>query len=410
MTIVANKVNSDMKPVKVIDSVMGAGKTTWAINYINEASPLERFVYITPLLSECDRIIKGVTNRDFVQPNKQAEGGSKLKSLKCLIESGKDIAASHKLFEMADDELRELLRINNYTLILDEVMNVVEKSTVSKYDMELLEERGFIEYDKTGRVQWVAKDSIYEYGVYDHIKLRAQAGTLYYIQNTFLIYAFPPSIFETFTNVYVLTYLFDAQLMKYYFDMYGIPYEKFSVKDGELVTYDPRLENRQALRKLINVYDGPHNKHGEHPTAFSVRWLKRRNDDEFEAIQKSMVSYVRKIAKAKTKDVMWTTIKDCQHDLKGKGYAKGFIACNARATNEFKDRTTLMYMFNRFMNPYETKFFEGHGIRISDEKLAVSDLLQWIWRSNIREGGKVNLYMPSARMRQLLDKWSRYEI
>ncbi|AWE07896.1 hypothetical protein DCE79_11085 [Lysinibacillus sp. 2017] len=397
------------KEVMVIDSIMGAGKTTYAIDKINLASPLERFIYITPFLSEIERVIDAVDSRVFVQPSTNVTGGSKLTSLKQLISEGRDIAATHALFEMADDELRDLLRENNYTLILDEVISVIDNAKVSHADMRLLLDRGFIKI-VNHRVVWKASEAEYDHGVHDHIKLQAQAGTLYYMRDKFLIYAFPPSIFETFTDVYVLTYLFDAQLMKYYFDLYEIPYEIKAVRDGQLVEYDKHKENREALRSLINLYDGPHNRHGDVPTAFSVRWLGKRSDEEIEGIQASIYAYVRGVAKAKAGDVLWTTVKKHQSDLKGKGYAKGFLACNARATNEYADRSTLIYAYNRFMHPNERAFFECHGIGVSQEKLAVSDLLQWIWRSRIRNGKAINLYMPSSRMRYLLDAWSKYEI
>lgn len=399
----------NMNNVTVVDSIMGAGKTTYAINKINEASPLQRFIYITPFLAEVERVIKSVTNRDFVQPTTQVAGGSKLTSLKRLIEDGKDIAATHSLFEMADDELRELLRENNYTLILDEVINVIDKASVSPSDMRILLEIGFITIENN-QVQWVATEEQYAYGEYDRIKNLAQAGTLFYHRNKYLIYAFPPSIFETFTEVYVLTYLFEAQLMKYYFDLYAIPYELKAVRDSQLVTYDVRNEGREQLRALINLYEGPHNECGEMPTAFSKGWLGRRSPKELDAIKKSMFSYVQNVVKAKSSEVLWTTIKAHQSDLKGKGYTKGFLACNARASNEYADRSTLMYCYNRYMNPIETSFFQDNRVTVSEDKLAVSDLLQWVWRSQIRNGEPINLYMPSKRMRGLLDAWARYEI
>lgn len=398
-----------MKNVIVLDSVMGSGKTTYAINKIDKASPLEKFIYITPYVDEIERVIESVKSRQFYQPTHNVEGGRKLTSLKNLIEEGRDIAATHALFEMADDELRRLLRENNYTLILDEAMSVIDKASVSPSDMRLLLERGFIKIENH-RVIWVATQCEYEYGVHDQIRLQAEAGTLYYMHNQFLIYAFPPSIFETFIDVYVLTYLFDAQLMKYYFDLYGIPYELKAVRGGELVEYDKRQEKREELRALIDIYDGPHNRHGEEGNAFSVRWLGRQSDDSLDAIQASIYAYVRGIAKAKAGEVLWTTVKRHQSDLKGKGYAKGFLSCNARATNEYADRSTLVYAFNRFMHPNERAFFECHGIPVSEEKLAVSDLLQWIWRSRIREGKPIKMFILSKRMRELLEAWSRYEI
>lgn len=399
----------EMKNVTIIDSVMGAGKTTYAIDYINGASPLERFIYVTPFLAEVDRVISSVTGREFVQPTNNVEGGNKLTSLKRLIEDGRDIVATHSLFEMADDELRYLLRENNYTLILDEVISVIDKAGVSPSDMRLLLDKGLVKMENN-KVVWTASEIEYEYGVFDRIKLLAQAGTLFYHRDKYLIYAFPPSIFETFTSVYVLTYLFEAQLMKYYFELYSIPYDLKAVKDGQLIEYDKHQEGREHLRSLISLYDGPHNDHGSVPTAFSKGWLSRRSDGEMAAIRSSMQSYVRNIIKAKTDEVLWTTIKSYQSDLKGKGYTKGFLACNARASNEYADRSTLMYCYNRYMHPIEKSFFQDHDITVSEDKLAVSDLLQWVWRSRIRNGESINLYMPARRMRELLEKWARYEI
>ena len=62
------------------------------------------------------------------------------------------------------------------------------------------------------------------------------------------------------------------------------------------------------------------------------------------------------------------------------------------------------------MHPIEKSFFQDHDITVSEDKLAVSDLLQWVWRSRIRNGESINLYMPARRMRELLEKWARYEI
>ena len=47
---------------------MGSGKSTWAINYINQ-HPDERFLCIVPLLSECDRF-KNDTEIEIVDPEK----------------------------------------------------------------------------------------------------------------------------------------------------------------------------------------------------------------------------------------------------------------------------------------------------------------------------------------------------
>lgn len=400
-----------MAAVKVIDSVMGSGKTTYAINMIEQAGPLDRFIFITPFLDECDRIINTVKSRQFITPSTKISGGSKLTHLKKLIEEGKDIVATHALFEMADEELFNLLKQNGYSLILDEVMSVIDKAPVSNADMRLLLDMGYVHINEgNSRVEWRASEAEYDDGRFTDIKLMALAGTLYYYRNKFLVYAFPPKIFGTFVSVHVLTYLFDAQFMRYYFNLYDIPYEKYAVKDGEIVEYNPQIEGRAALRELINVYEGKLNDFANTPTALSSTWLKRRSIDELDVIRKNMYNYVRAITGAKAKEVLWTTLKQSRPFLSGRGYAKSFASLNLRATNEYADRTTLMYVSNRYINPDDSVFFQDNGITVDQDLWALSEMLQWIWRGAIRKGEEINLYLPSSRMRGLLEKWAKYEI
>lgn len=62
-------------------------------------------------------------------------------------------------------------------------------------------------------------------------------------------------------------------------------------------------------------------------------------------------------------------------------------------------------MCNLYMNPFEQRFFSTYGVTIDNDGLALSTLLQWIFRSAIREGKEVDLYIPSSRLRNLLNKY-----
>lgn len=57
-----------MERVKVIDSIMGSGKTTYIIKMMNEAPKNEHFIFITPYLDEVTRIKRSCTNRKFYEP------------------------------------------------------------------------------------------------------------------------------------------------------------------------------------------------------------------------------------------------------------------------------------------------------------------------------------------------------
>lgn len=397
--------------IKVVDSIMGSGKTSWAIQHMNEAPLYEKFIYITPYLDEVKRIREN-TERDFIEPNNNNKDGSKMRSLKELIVDGRDIVSTHSLFQTADDELIDLLTDAGYTLILDEVMDVIDRANVTQRDIRDLVHLGHIEVNNN-QVIWLCDD----YDVrakYSDIMSLAKAGNLFYHRGRYLIWAFPPRVFNAFDDVYVMTYLFDAQIQRYYFDLYQFDYNYFAVKyDGykyKLTAYDRQSENRSELFELVNLYHGKLNDVGERENAFSATYLKNMSEDVRAEVQKNIYNYFRNISKAKSKQILWTTIKDAKTDLSGKGYARSFLQCNARATNEYQDRYALAYVFNRYMNPTERAFFEDNGVKVNQDLLAVSDLLQWIYRSRIRNGETIELYLPSKRMRRVLKQWANYEI
>lgn len=91
--------------------------------------------------------------------------------------------------------------------------------------------------------------------------------------------------------------------------------------------------------------------------------------------------------------------------MQGKGYTKGFIACNLRASNKFKSRTAIAYPVNRYISPVFIRFFENNGVTVDEDGFALSEMLQFIWRSAIRDNKEINIYIPSSRMRNLLVGW-----
>lgn len=97
-----------------------------------------------------------------------------------------------------------------------------------------------------------------------------------------------------------------------------------------------------------------------------------------------------------------------------KDIAEGVIGCytafNLRATNAYSHKRVLAFCLNRYMNPVENRFFKENGVQVDEDLLALSDLLQWLFRSAIREGKPVQIYIPSKRMREVLQAWLNNEI
>ena len=76
-----------------------------------------------------------------------------------------------------------------------------------------------------------------------------------------------------------------------------------------------------------------------------------------------------------------------------------------RATNEYRDRNCVAYLMNRYMNPIVKNFFLQHNVNVDEDGYALSEMLQFIWRSAIRQGREIWVYIPSIRMRNLLKQW-----
>ncbi|MEG3529140.1 hypothetical protein V4483_15550 [Bacillus paranthracis] len=416
--------------VKVIDSIMGTGKTSWAIQYMNEAPLYQKFIYITPFLNEVNRVISSCRDRKFVQPEASKGKGSKLNNLKSLIVEGKDIVSTHALFQNMDNGLIELIKAQGYTLILDEVMNVIEQEKISKDDLQLLlsaqnkKSEPLIIVHENGFVQW--NDPDYKEGQFTKIRNLAEANNLMIYDNVAMYWAFPVEAFKAFEEVYVLTYMFDGQIQRYYYDLFNVQYTYHSIsnKNGryELIPYVPlHKENKAHLKELINIFYSTVrdktdlNKVGEGRYAFSVSHLEKLVKDSHlkKLVKNNAYNFYRHKCGKNSNDVIWTTFigeKDAiKKAIAPKNLKRQFVEVTCRATNDYADKAACIYLANRFLNPILKRFFTGKGIEVNEDLFALSELLQWVFRSRVRKGEEIQLYIPSERMRILLEQYLNNE-
>lgn len=423
----------------IVDSIMGSGKTTAMLEKVNE--DLEgNYIYVTPYLSEIDRIIERTQHR-FKQPYNTGSG--KLTNFHKLLASGECIVTTHALFLTATAETVQLIHEGDYTLILDEAIDIfqeynevvksLDNKAITKEDVRWLRQEGYIAVSDNYQVEW--SGAIVDGFHYSEVERLAKSGNLRCIDDT-LYWEYPVEVFTAFKHIYILTYLFEGSMLAAYMNVYGLPYTKCSAERTEddkfqLCPYDDREERKSALASLINIYSGNLNRIGSKPNAFSVSWLKGRSAEQIRVIQNAMRNY-KILVKAPTDSVMWTTTK--QHNIykkleKTKGFKyirqltaeerrlpdekkrklQCFVSCTARATNDYSERTTLIYLLNRYLPPEIEKYFSRRGSPIDEECFAISELLQWIWRSAIRNEQKINLYIPSYRMRSLLFRWLGFD-
>ena len=399
-------------PITVIDAIMGAGKTTWAKEELIYKDLDRNILYITPFLETTEQIARDAwtkVGRRIATPKNKGQG--KIGNLAELLDNAYDIAATHELFRRFDTNCKEALERNKYTLIMDETLDAVESyKFTEKDDFEYLLNKHDIEVDNGGMIHWIGSNLETRF---DDVRILAQNNCLFKVDDKFFVWHFPHDVFGMFEKVYILTYLFEGSLMKYYLDMYGIPYQIKTLKHTESgnIIIDYEKPNKDSIRERIDIYQGKLNENLRlKTTGLSKSFYQARkiNSKTIDQLQKNMYNYKHNIIKADSNDVMWTTFQFVKGSLRGKGYTNGFVACNCRGVNDYRDRTCLMYCVNWYANPEIKKFFEKHGIEINQDMIALSAMLQWIWRSNIRvsdSNATINLYIPSKRMRNLLMNW-----
>ena len=394
---------------------MGSGKSTWAINHINQ-NPDKKFLCIVPLLSECERF-KEKTDIDIIDPEKW---GSKWKNFRWLVENDKNIVTTHSLIKMMDLDMLELLKSKNYVLMIDECLDVLDTYKISKDDLKIIFNEKLVSLDEDGFLVWNEERKPYK-GVYGDIKRLCSFKSLmgFKKENSdelarIIMWNFPVDFFKCFDESYIFTYLWEGSIQKSYFDIHGIKYEKYMLDyDRQLIPHCKEIEyeKRRNVADLINIYDGKFNKIGMKigkSNPLSKSWYedkRKKNRSIFSQLKNNTENYFRTVTKTKSIDNMYTVFKPYCKYVKGKGFANGFVSCNARGTNEFKDKKSLAYLINFFMSPDIKQFVEHYHIEFDDNLFSLSALLQWIWRSQIRDGNPIDLYIPSERVRELLKIW-----
>lgn len=432
-----------MKKVKIVDSMPSSGKTQWMIDYIGHLTPEKKVIYITPFLTETERIKKSCKGKNFQLPHAKHGKGSKLTHFKRLLKERRNIASTHALFSGVDQETMDLIEAGNYMLVLDEVMEVItpldmledesdlsedERKRIMKRDMEVLISKKFVSIDKHYLISWNENgDTLSKYQT---LKEAVDRDLVYFSASSLLLQAFPPELFEAdiFNEIFVMTYQFDYQIQSYYFRFFDIPYEKYGVVKHRktkqhkyqfsFVSYMEYLEYDQAkrleLKELFNICDSRKlnsigvraTEYGDSRVALSKSDYRRREKKDLKDIQRKSISYLSGHLGDRASEVMWTCFKDYKDEIKHARFPdKHFVALNARATNDYRKKSGIIYLVNRFVNPYLPHLFKTKGIDFNGEAFALAEMLQFIFRSQIRDDKPINVYIPSERMRELLIRW-----
>jgi hypothetical protein len=397
--------------VKVCDALCGAGKTVSCINMMNRDTS-KRYVFITPYLNEVERIKACCGRRRFLSPEpKKTNDYSKLQDMHELLKSKENIVSTHALFSCYTDETKELIRTGEYTLILDEVLDLFQPVDLDKGDIQMLLRRN-VAHKRNNDVIW--GDDEYNGVLFADIVRMSKSKNIIDYGGSFFFWTIPFDVFECFADAYVLTYLFEYQILRYFFDIHGIGYRLIGTKKEEdTYQFCELWEMNRCVDlsdKITIIENNKVNKVGNGLFSLSANWFKKCSEEENQkdilALKNNLYNVFRNGFGGKNSERMWTTLNKYKTRLRGKGYSNSFVVYNKRATNDLMDKKYLAYCVNVFLQPWIKSYLSNIGdVEVDQDMYALSVLIQWIFRSAIRKGEKIWIYVPSRRMRFLLEQW-----
>lgn len=422
--------------IEVLDALCGTGKTHAIIGWMHN-NPTKRYMYVSPLISEIeDRVVPDCSELGFMCPE-ASQTRSKGEHLLELLSEGHNIAFTHNLYTRLTKEHLQAVKDQGYTMIIDEEVSMIEPLESSEYggtgytnnDLKYLYNDGKVKVlpEEYGRVVWNWES----YGTkaqYSRLKSMCDMGMLYCAdfkkdrktgdridEIHSLVTQLPLELLECCERVILLSYLFSGSIMDSFLRLRGVNIEPFDREaEGVKLQYTDEYIKRK-IKPRIKMIETPTTKKVGRKQLTYTWYSKEFGKEEADLISAAIRSVGRTVGATK-EDMMWTAPKDRafgnkinKHYIKPRGYPAQtcFVYCSARATNDYAKRHTLVHALYRHPNLTVEKYLAHYGIDVDTDNFAVAELVQWIWRSRIRnaEAGNINLCILSRRMNILFQDW-----
>lgn len=408
--------------------VMGTGKTHQIIKEINtffqniKGGEMRRYIVVVPLRTEIDRFKYECRSAVFETP--EEDTGHMRDDLLYLIRNNRNVVVTHALWGMLDQKVLDTIRDHNYHLVIDEVLNCLEVLNFKAITIkEMLNMKDpYIRIGENGRVYWIGPQDYDGTEVFTKIKKKCEAGTIYTYTNArgetgMLVWQIPVELFTVSDNITICTYMFEHSEMRAFFDLNDIDYEIAAFPGREAVSKKVFRDNITILEPTAKW------KKESNGSIFSETWWTKRigGADKIKKYSRAFKEYLRNAYSINTPmlgdRLLWTCPKSVStYDMNGykiPGKKQCFSLCKgktwlnkkARATNDYADRDIIIYMVNLYNDPQLDKYLESKSHIIEEDKQALSNMLQFIWRSAIRNGKPITVFIGSNRMRKLLKDW-----
>lgn len=392
---------------------MGSGKTLGIIKWML-ANPNNKYLYISPMLTEVEqRIPEACEALEFTFPTTEEHKTKSLHLLE-LLTDGCNISFTHSLFsELSKKHLEQIAR-HNYVLIIDEEVSLIEpyQGKYKKGDIISLEEAGHIKVDEDnlGKVEWLWKE-MSEDTQYSGLQRLCSIDMLYCSKRNreMMVTQLPMSLVESSKRTIILSYLFKGSVMESFLKLKGIEVVDFTEVELLKDTKQVMLEARELITLCSTTATNAVKNYSMSSTWYSTT----ANKDQLKKLSSAIRSVYRKVGKD---DLLLTLPKDNASRESKRSVVHPninlegvFLYCGARATNDYASKSVALHAYNRYVNLVVKSYLQDYGLELDaipdDDQFALSEMIQWIWRTRIRENRSIDLYILPKRMESLFKQW-----
>lgn len=404
--------------IELLDSIMGSGKTQGVIQWMLN-NPQNKYLYVSPMLTEVEeRIPTACQALEFTYPCTE-EYKTKGQHLLKLLEEGCNVSFTHSLFTDLTKQHLALIRKHEYVLIVDEEVAFIEpyKGNYSRDDIVSLEKAGHIrvEEDNLGRVVWQwYDDNEMNDTAYSKLKRMSDLGMLYCAKRDrkIMVVHLPIELVQSSRRVILLTYLFKGSVMESFIDLKGIEIVPFK----EVVPPKTTKDVLTKAKSLITFIDTTTTKAVSNLSMSSTWYSKNATAADLEKVSNAIFSVYRKFgdkesfiftAPKSLADYEYVKEERLKRNIIHKKMPKDvdWIYCGTKATNMWSHKSIAVHAYNRYVNTAIKAYLQDYGTPPDDDMFALSEMVQWIFRTCIRNDEPLQLCILNNRMKGLLCNW-----
>ena len=417
--------------IEIVDSIMGSSKTNRLLEWIDN-NPDEKYLYVSPLLSEIDKDSRLQNNLKYVTFENPENVDSETKSddLLSKLKENANICCTHKLYLTMTEEHLSEIKDRGYICLIDEEVGVIDSFNAYSSDdlLYMLKNKDIDISSEDGMISWIGED-VGTKNKYKHFESLCNSKAVYATKrkDTMMVTQLPIELITCAKRVIILTYLFEGNVLDCFLRLKGIKTVPFTeitpdviAKDTirNLLTLIPPTKPVKDVKMTVSGYNNCTQKDCNVVSSFIRNVSRKYAESSYDvmytfpkALSETDRKNGRRIRPASFIEYKLPKLDEDRVQLKNsKGeleYTRNpcWVYASCRATNAYAFKSVLIHCYDRYPNAAVEQYLADYGFPIKRKVFALSEICQWVWRSQIRKSLPIVLAIGSQRMHDIFEEW-----